>query len=95
MIDQILFDLSSMPNTLSSGMCTSLCLRIYSIGCFLALESDDSDRLRLAIEETLSRLTSAATSEQNMVSIHPVSTAIIFEFRLARARIFGSKFDIT
>ena len=73
MIDQILFDLSSIPNNLSSGMCTSLCHRISSIGCFLALESDDSDRLRLAIEETLSRLTNAATSEQNIVSIDTVS----------------------
>lgn len=38
--------------------------------CILALESDDPERLRIVIQETLSRLTGDTTLNDNAVNIY-------------------------
>ena len=71
-IDRILFDqmldLSSIPIDLSTGMFCSLMYYCRIVGLlFAVLESDDPERLRLVIQETLSRLTGESTLNDNTV----------------------------
>lgn len=72
-IDRILFDqmidLSSIPIDLSTGKdSVVLSLDVLTVRVRSALESDDPERLRIVIQETLSRLTGDTTLNENTVS---------------------------
>ena len=72
-IDRILFDqmidLSSIPIDLSTGKdAVFLSPDVLTARVRSALESDDPERLRIVIQETLSRLTGDTTLNENTVS---------------------------